>query len=315
MRGIIYIMLIAVFACPSFVFAEDLDSSGSKVVGTVTEEEPTRYAIIKIDGRKKKLFIEGDIFYSKRDITNCLRILDIKKDALVLKNTDSEEAFVVNTGERIPLEDSDFVFEKSVESNLIEYRYKDAERSSKVESDDFNVRVLGDKIVLEKDYRAEEILDLHRLERVGTKEERINAGLFEKVDIEKTGDDVWSVDNDSAKETLSHVERLLVSAIKKAEPRFRFGDEGLSLRFNSELGTLELNRDGFLIQNLAVARFAERVGLKKGDLIRSLNGQPVNSLYGIYKAYMRVKTNLDVQLVRLDIVRDGKNKALIYKIK
>ena len=314
MRGIIYIVLIVVFACPPFVFAEDLDSSGSKVVGTVTEEEPTRYAIVKIDGGKKKIFIEGDIFYSKRDITNCLRIVDIKKDMLILKNTESDEVFIVKTGESIPLEETDLVFEKSVESDLIEYRYNEAEGSSKVGLDDFSVMGLEEKIVLEKDYRAEDALALPESEEVGAEKEYIKAGLFEKIEVKETGDGVWSVDNGSAKEALSNVERSLVSVIKRVEPRFRFG-EGPSLRFNSELGVAELNRDGFLIQNLAVASLVERVGLKKGDLIKSLNGQPVNSLYGIYNAYMNVKANLGVQLVRLDIVRDGKKKALIYRMK
>jgi len=314
MRSIIYIALTVVFAYPPFVFAEDLNSAGSKVVGTVTEEEPTRYAIVEIDSRKKKIFIEGDIFYSKRDITNCLRIVDIKKDMLILKKTESDETFIVKIGERIPLKETDLVFEKSVESNIIEYRYKEIGGSSKVELDDFSVRGLEGKIVLEKDYRAEEALALPKSEEVGAEKEYIKAGLFEKIEAKETGDGVWSVDNDSAKEALSNVERSLVSVIKKVEPRFRFG-EGPSLRFNSELGVAELSRDGFLIQNLAVASLVERVGLKKGDLIKSLNGQSVNSLYGIYNAYMDVRANLGVQLVRLDIVRDGKNKALIYKMK
>ena len=241
--------------------------------------------------------------------------VSVIKYILILKKTESDEAFIVKAGERIPLKETDLVFEKSVDSNVIEYRYNKTGGPGRGGLDDFSVRSLEEKIVLEKDYGTEGTLILSKPEEIDAAEkEYINAALFEKIEAEETGDNVWSVDSDSAKEALSNAERSLVSVIKEVEPRFRFG-EGPSLRFNSELGIAELNRDGFLIQNLAVASIVERVGLQQGDLIKRLNGRPVNSLYSVYKAYMDVKANLGVKLVRLDIVRDGNNKVLIYKMK
>ena len=81
------------------------------------------------------------------------------------------------------------------------------------------------------------------------------------------------------------------------------------------MGNIVLNRDGFLIQNLAVARLVERTGIRQGDLITSINGQPVNSLYGIYRAYMSFKSDKSMEAVSVDIIRNGRPETLTYKIR
>ena len=85
----------------------------------VAEEGPSWYAIVKVDSKKAKLYTKGDIFYSRADITDCLRIEDIRSDILVLKDVNSEKTIVVKVGEDIPLEGTDFTFEKVITQDVV----------------------------------------------------------------------------------------------------------------------------------------------------------------------------------------------------
>ena len=118
------IILIYIFTFNPLVLAESL--KGNIPEGpdtTIRGSEVSWYAIVKI-GTKKKLFTKGDIFYSNTDITKCLRILDIKMDCLILDDINSQNTLVVTSGERIPLEGSDIIFEKTVATDTIRYNSK-----------------------------------------------------------------------------------------------------------------------------------------------------------------------------------------------
>jgi hypothetical protein len=304
--------------------AEDLKDSSSEVVGTVREAELSWYAIIRIDEKKKKLYTKGDIFCSEIDINDCFRIEDIKKNALILKDVKSKTIITLRPGEKVPLKRGNIIFEKSVQSDIIEYRYRSSEHLTEEEKREFALKGVSEKkIVLEKGYDRTRLLAMlskqekELFESPQAKEEgreTIKAGLFERIEIEKIGEDTWAVNTESAEEAFSNAGQVLVSVIKTVRPQFRFG-EGPSLKFNCELGDMVLNRDGFLVQNLAVAKFAERSGIKQGDLIKTINGQSVNSLYGIFRIYMDIKSNPDIKVVNVNIVRDGKPKTLVYKIR
>ncbi len=315
----IFVILILSFILSPVVFAEDLSNTTSEIVGIVKDEEPTWYAIVTIDGKKKKLYTKGDIFYSAFGLTRCLRIEDIKKDTLILKDVNSQKIFTVSPGSRIPLEETDIIFERSVKSEVLEYRYKDSMGAM----DDFRVKNLDrKKIVLEKDYDKSALSgnlsgkgkEIFESPQASDDSKKIKAELFENIEINKIGEDTWAFDRENARKAISNTEQTLDSVIKSVRPQFRFG-EGPSLKFNCELGDIVLNREGFLIQNLAVAKLAERSGIKQGDLIKTVNRQPVNSLYGVFKAVMDIKSNSSTKVVNVDLVRDGKFKTLTYKIK
>lgn len=304
--------------------AEDPRLKGSTVVGTVKEEAKSWYAVVRMGRGQKKLYTKGDIFCSEVDINHCLRVFDIGKDILLLKDVGSKKIFTVKPGEKIPLKGSGIIFEKSVAADIIEYRYNDAPGTRKGLIEDFTVKGLEQgKLVVEKDYdraylpqglteEEKELFGSPRVEEEGP--EMIRAGLFEQIEVKNTGQDSWEIDTEKADKALKNMGMSLFSVIRSVEPRYRFR-EGPSLKFNSELADVVINKEGFLIQNLAVGKIVERVGICKGDLIRSINGQPINSLYGIYKAYMNVKSDRDVRIVIVEIIRDGKPRTLIYKVR
>jgi hypothetical protein len=293
-------------------------------VGVVEDNKSSWYAIIATD-KGKKLYVKGDFFYSDEDRAKGLRILDIKKDALILEDVASKNGVIIKPGEAIPIEGAGMVFEKTVESSVLEYSYnKNKTKFTKNQLEDFTIKSLEKKkIVLEKGYNK-----LSQQEGLSAREKEIFSApvdknsdrkiilteFFDNIETKKLGEDVWALRRISAEPALYNAGSALVSAIKGVEPRYRFG-EGPSLRFNTDLGTLLINREGFLIQNMAVAKLTEKFGIKQGDVIKSVNGYAVNSLLGIYRVYENVASNKSTKLLSIDIARGNAIKTLVYKIR
>ena len=120
----ISIVLLIYLILTSVAGTEVAGAKEAKVAGSITDAEPSWYAVVKIDGSKKKLYIKGDIFYTRHDIENCFRIENIQKDTLILKNTDSKDVVMVKQGEEIPIKGSKMVFEKAIRRDVIDYSYK-----------------------------------------------------------------------------------------------------------------------------------------------------------------------------------------------
>ena len=294
-------------------------------VGTVENSKASWYAVIGTENKGKKLYVKGDIFFSDKNPAKSIRILDIKKDSLVLEDVISKNSIIVKPGENIPVEGAGMIFEKTVESSVLEYNYnKPPKKFTKNQLEDFTIKSLEKKkIVLEKPYNASS-----QAQQLSNKEKEIFNSprnqdadkntiiteLFNKIDSKKIGDNVWALDRSSAEPAIRNAGVALMSAIKRVEPRYRLG-EGPSLKFNTDLGALVVNKEGFLVQNIAVAKLTESFGIREGDIIKSINGYPVNSLLGIYRAYENIVSNKGTKLLSIDIARDGKTKTLVYKIR
>ncbi|MBU1912735.1 MAG: hypothetical protein KKB22_04295 [Candidatus Omnitrophica bacterium] len=294
-------------------------------VGTVKEKKSSWYAIIGTQNKGRKLYMTGDMFSSDKNPAKSLRISDIKENILVLEGVGSKASVIVKAGESIPLEDSGMIFEKTVESSVLEYNYnKPAKKITKNDIEDFTIKSLEkQKIVLEKDYnalaQAKQLSDKEKTVFNSPRDEAADkkaliTELFDKINSKKIGDNVWSLDRSSAQPAINNAGAAIISAIKRVEPKYRFG-EGASLKFNTDLGTAVVNKDGFMVQNIAVAKLTENFGIKEGDVIKTINGYPVNSLLGIYRVYENVASNQGAKLLSIDITRDGKTKTLVYRIK
>lgn len=310
------------------LFLTAIISAGSifaEHVGTVEGDKPSWYAVIGTENKGKKLYVKGDIFSYDKNPLKALRIVDIKKDSLVLEDVISRDGIIVKPGDYIPIEGEGMIFEKTVASSVLEYNYnKPSKKFTKNQVEDFTIKSLEKKkIVLEKDYE-----NLSRAKQLSDKEKEvfnsprdhdadkkiIIADLFNKIESKKIGEDVWALGRLSAEPAIHNAGAALMSAIKRVEPACRFG-EGPSLKFNTDLGTVVVNKEGFLVQNIAVAKLAEDFGIRQGDIIKSINGYPVNNLLGIYRVYEDVASNKGARILSINIVRDGKIKTLVYKIK
>jgi len=294
-------------------------------VGAIEDNKASWYAVIQTGNKGKRLYVKGDILSSSGNPAQYLRILDIKKDALILEDIVSKNGIVVKPGENIPAIGAGMIFEKTVESEVVEYNYnKPVKKFTRNQIEDFTIKSLGKrKVVLEKDYdSAPQVKQLSSREKDIFNSPRDKASnkkiviteLFDKIESKKIGDDLWSVDRASVEPAMRNAGAAIISAIKRVEPRYRLG-EGPSLRFNTDMGTAVVNKEGFLVQNIAVAKLTERFGIKQGDVIKSINGYPVNSLLGIYRAYENIASDKGVKLLSIDVARSGNTKTLVYKIK
>ncbi len=297
-------------------FADDT----GRVVATVKENEPRWYAVARVNDRKK-LYVKGDIFCSERDITYCLRIKDIKNGLLVLEDPDSGKEVAVVAGKKVPLPGSDIVFQEAVQSDIVEYNYRKPEDKKVPGKKDFEVVDADGKIVLRRAYvgdlSLEPLTDREKelfASPVREGDETIDAELFKGIEITEAADGTRLVNLSGAEKALKNADRTLVSMIKKVKPVYRFG-YGPRVDFNSELGNVSIQKEGFLIKNLAVAKLAEKAGIKKGDLIKSVNGHRVNSLFGLYRAYKSVRNNDKIKSVKLEIIREDRPETLIYRIR
>jgi len=315
---IIFILFfIITITIPAPVFSEK--------VGTVKDSRASWYAVIGTAGKSKKLYVKGDIFYSGNNPAQSLRILDIKKDALVLESVTSKDGIILKPGDNVPIEDCGMIFEKTVASSVLEYNYNQPPKSiTKNQIEDFTIKNLEkEKISLEKAYSAgamakglsekEKSLFNGPMERDADKKIIIKE-LFDKIESKKIGDNIWALDRPSTEPAMRNAGAAIVSAIKMVKPGYRMG-EGTSLKFDTDIGTVVVNKDGFLVKNIAVSKLVEGFGIREGDVIKSINGYSVNSLLGIYRAYENIASDKGVKFLSVNIDREGKTRTFIYKIK
>lgn len=67
---------------------------------------------------------------------------------------------------------------------------------------------------------------------------------------------------------------------------------------------------GFLVRQIQPNSLYEKLGLRAGDVIKSINGQPINSAEDALKLYQQLSSITSVQL---DVARGGKSEAIYYQ--
>ncbi len=68
---------------------------------------------------------------------------------------------------------------------------------------------------------------------------------------------------------------------------------------------------GFLVREIQAGSVYEKLGLKVGDVINSVNGQTVNSVDDVMRLYQQFSSVANVQI---DVRRAGRNESLVYSI-
>lgn len=71
---------------------------------------------------------------------------------------------------------------------------------------------------------------------------------------------------------------------------------------------------GFLVREIQPGSLYEKLGLKVGDVINSVNGQPVNTVEDVMKIYQQLSGGNNASQITLDVRRAGKNESLQYNI-
>lgn len=67
---------------------------------------------------------------------------------------------------------------------------------------------------------------------------------------------------------------------------------------------------GFLVRQIQPGSLYEKLGMRPGDVIKSVNGQPINTAEDAIKLYQQLA---NLSSVQMDIQRGGKNESLYYQ--
>lgn len=70
---------------------------------------------------------------------------------------------------------------------------------------------------------------------------------------------------------------------------------------------------GLLVREIQAGGLYERLGLRAGDVIRSVNGQPVNNMDDVAKVYQQLGGVEQARNVVIEVTRAGKAETLYYQ--
>jgi general secretion pathway protein C len=67
---------------------------------------------------------------------------------------------------------------------------------------------------------------------------------------------------------------------------------------------------GFLVRQIQPGSLYEKLGMRAGDVIKSVNGQPINTAEDAIKLYQQMSS---ISSVQMEITRGGKSESLYYQ--
>ncbi|MBI3328156.1 MAG: PDZ domain-containing protein [Nitrospinae bacterium] len=112
-------------------------------------------------------------------------------------------------------------------------------------------------------------------------------------EIQRVGETSWRVSRDELTGQFSNFNQLLTEA--RMTPHFTAGQA-----------------DGFMITNIVKNSFLERIGLRNGDILKGINGQQLNNMDEVFRAYQQLQN--EPQL-RLDVDRGNQTQTFSYEIR
>ena len=71
---------------------------------------------------------------------------------------------------------------------------------------------------------------------------------------------------------------------------------------------------GFLVREIQPGSIYEKLGMRTGDVIRNVNGQPINNMEEVMKLYQQLGGVNQTSSIAIDIMRGGRTESLQYNI-
>jgi len=142
-------------------------------------------------------------------------------------------------------------------------------------------------------------------------QQRLDGPLLERVRVEPTGPNTYGLNAADVQWALEHAGQVLQEAWGTVRPLVSF-QEGLRFRIASPLADGVLGAGGFQVHS---PKLAERAGLMAGDIVRSVNGRPVNGFPDLFRLYQEVKRNPQLSAVEVSLERQGQLLTKTYRIR
>jgi general secretion pathway protein C len=71
---------------------------------------------------------------------------------------------------------------------------------------------------------------------------------------------------------------------------------------------------GFLVREIQPGSVYEKLGVRAGDVIRSVNGQPINNMEEVMKLYQQLGGINQASNVSIEVMRGGRSESLQYNL-
>ena len=110
---------------------------------------------------------------------------------------------------------------------------------------------------------------------------------------------------------MEHAGQVLQEAWGSVRPLLSVQD-GMRFRVESPLADGVLGPTGFQVDS---PKLAERAGLQAGDIVYSVNGQPVTGFPDLVRLYTEVKRNPHIAVVEVGLERQGQRLTKTYRIR
>ncbi|MCZ6481056.1 MAG: hypothetical protein O6929_11725, partial [candidate division NC10 bacterium] len=268
-----------------------------ELVGNVVLPQATRFGLIR-DPKSAHLglYKDGEAIFAGEQPLPVGKVVAVHDRALVITLA-SGQAVEIPQGARLPGPHG-LVFVRSVLIDTLRFQIRVAAAGT-LDRNYSVVDILGRRAILQRDAIPGE-------SRTATLAEMVNTIPFVEV-----APDTWEVPGQSVKQLGNHVAPLLTETLRSASPTVTMKD-GVGLKLHNSLGSGTLDRRGFKI---GYAKMAQRTGLEVGDVIISVNEQPVNSAGGLFRIYRTLKSDSTVSEVKVVIERNNTLRTLTYRIR
>ena len=297
------------FACAAAILLEASPGERAhaetrvKFVGKVRLSETTRFALIRDPAAGRlSLYRDGEAIFEGEKPLPVGKIVAVRDETLLLSLPDGQTVEIVRGG-KLPVPDR-LIFVRSILLDTLHFQVRSGPTAA-TSNEYAVVDIVGRRALLER--RAASVLggSPFAVEEIPLPE------LVDRTAFDKVAPGTWQVPAHAVKQIGGQVGPLLAEALSSATPRLTTG-YGIALHMDTSLGTGTLDRRGFLI---GYGRLARRAGLEVGDRILFVNGQPVNSVGGLYRIYRSLTSDSSLSEVKVVINRDNQMQTLTYRIR
>jgi len=279
----------------------------------VTFPVPKRYAVFQWEPEKvRRIVTAGDVLFHPKDPTRYVLIQRVDPEGILFRHNGKGRDLPLRSGDPVP-GFSTVTLLSTVMLNRLQYRFRIVQRAPHPEP--ILVSITGARALLEKEISA---LPADRrppgLESPSGQPNTLGPDptLFEQVRVEALDQNTYGVYAADLKPVIEQVGQVMAGL----EPMVAPATSALgarTLNLTSAVADATLSHSGFTVTNIKVANF---FGIEVGDTITSLNGSPVNSPLNAWWTFQEVFVrNPTLQEVRVDMIREGKQTAKMYKIR
>jgi hypothetical protein len=144
-----------------------------------------------------------------------------------------------------------------------------------------------------------------------TGDRKLDATLLGRVRVTPTARDTYEVRAADLQQALEHGGQVLAEAWPKIWPTVSL-QQGIGFKVQSPVADGVLGPRGFQVIS---PNLAERAGIQVGDVVLTVNGQPVNGPGDVFQLYQQVRRDPRLNVVTVTLERQGQPVIKTYRIR